>query len=253
MHRCLKCGRSVASVNEIQEGCPCGSKVFVFHRLPIQGEEMAPLSTPHITLIPAIGDDAVRAKSGGSGSPAASPPPSSPVPAIFSSGGASANPAPKSSGPSPSQLSSPSSQLSSPPSPASSPISSPPSQASSPSKIQNLAAVNPPAVASSIISSDAEEGADTDAPYSEVWLTKGGRIEPLESGAVPITSAQDISMTLPPAPPDVANVRQLKRGVYEIDVGRLQGEPLVVQDSEGIYYVRLPFAPLPTELPEKKE
>lgn len=108
-------------------------------------------------------------------------------------------------------------------------------------------------MASSIISSEPDDGLDADAPYSEVWLTKGGRIEPLEDGAVPITSAQDVSIGELPGTLEVANVRQLRRGVYEIDVGRLQGEPLVVQDSEGIYYVRLPFAPLPTEMPEKKD
>ena len=108
-------------------------------------------------------------------------------------------------------------------------------------------------MASSIISSDADDCLGEGAPYSEVWLTKGGRIEPLENGAVPITSAHDVSIGLPPSTPEVANVRQLRLGVYEIDVGRLQGEPLVVQDSQGIYYVRLPFAPLPTEMPAKKE
>lgn len=235
MHKCLKCGRSVASVNEIAEGCPCGSKVFVFQRLPSQGGEMAPLSTPHITLIPAIGDEAQGAKTGESDARAAvsSPPssqnfPSSPAPAISSP-----------------QEFSPSSPLQSP---AASSI--PPS---SPENASHLQPVNPPAVASSLISSDADDGSDSGASYSEVWLTKGGRIEPVVGGAVPITGAQDVSMGIPPVAPDVANVRQLKRGVYEIDVGRLQGEPLVVQDSEGIYYVRLPFAPLPTEMPEKKE
>lgn len=233
MHRCLKCGRSVASVNEIAEGCPCGSKVFVFQRLPSQGEEMAPLSTPHITLIPVIGDEAPGAKtSAANGNVIISPAPSSPAPAFSSS-----------------PVSPPSPQTFSHSSPLAAPAVSP----SSPEAATHLQPTGPAAVASSLISSDADEGSDSDAPYSEVWLTKGGRIEPLENGAVPIMSAQDVSMGIPPVAPEVANVRQLKRGVYEIDVGRLQGEPLVVQDSEGIYYVRLPFAPLPTEMPEKKE
>ncbi len=227
MHKCLKCGRSVASVNEIQEGCPCGSKVFIFQRLPSQGEEMAPLSTPHITLIPAIGDEAPGVKSGESGNISAAPP------SLFS-------PPPPSG-------------VSSFLQPHDSDAQKYPAPPPAPLQSINQPAANAPAVASSIISQDADEDLGADAPYSEVWLTKGGRIEPLAEGAVPITGAQDVSMGVPPIKPDVANVRQLKRGVYEIDVGRLQGEPLVVQDTEGIYYVRLPFAPLPTEMPEKKE
>lgn len=195
MHRCLKCGRSVASVNEIAEGCPCGSKVFVFQRLPSQGEEMAPLSTPHITLIPAIGDEAPGAKtSAANGNVIISPAPSSSAPAFSSS-----------------PASPPSPQAFSQSSPLQSPAGSSPSP-TSPENASHLQPVNPPAVASSLISSDADEGSDCGAPYSEVWLTKGGRIEPLE-GAVPITGARDVSAGLPAAAPDVANVRQLKRGV----------------------------------------
>lgn len=218
MHRCLKCGRTVVSVNEIAEGCACGSKVFVFHRLPSQEEETAPPAPPHITLIPSIGDETPLPKTNGPGNHAViQPVPSqtAPTPAIFS----------------PVKDDSP----------------------STPEQASHFQPPSPAAVASSIIAADADDGLDADSPYSEVWLTKGGRIEPLEDGAVPITSAHDASMGALPGAVEVANVRQLRRGVYEIDVGRLQGEPLVVQDSQGIYYVRLPFAPLPTEMPEKKE
>jgi predicted nucleic acid-binding Zn-ribbon protein len=32
MHKCSKCGRAATSLEEIDAGCPCGSKVFVFDR-----------------------------------------------------------------------------------------------------------------------------------------------------------------------------------------------------------------------------
>ena len=30
MHKCSKCGRAASSLEEIDAGCPCGSKVFIF-------------------------------------------------------------------------------------------------------------------------------------------------------------------------------------------------------------------------------
>jgi len=32
MHNCSKCGRAASSLEEIDAGCPCGSKVFIFDR-----------------------------------------------------------------------------------------------------------------------------------------------------------------------------------------------------------------------------
>ncbi|MFA6327835.1 MAG: Zn-ribbon containing protein [Candidatus Micrarchaeia archaeon] len=32
MHKCSKCGRAATSLEEIEAGCPCGSKVFIFDR-----------------------------------------------------------------------------------------------------------------------------------------------------------------------------------------------------------------------------
>ncbi|MCX6769982.1 MAG: hypothetical protein NT051_04875 [Candidatus Micrarchaeota archaeon] len=32
MHKCVRCGRAAASLEEIDSGCPCGSKAFVFGR-----------------------------------------------------------------------------------------------------------------------------------------------------------------------------------------------------------------------------
>jgi len=44
MHKCVRCGRAAASLQEINDGCPCGSKVFVFDKeavstISIAGEE----------------------------------------------------------------------------------------------------------------------------------------------------------------------------------------------------------------------
>jgi len=36
MHKCTKCGREAASLEEIDAGCPCGSKVFTFDRQAVQ-------------------------------------------------------------------------------------------------------------------------------------------------------------------------------------------------------------------------
>ena len=43
MHKCVRCGRAAASLQEINDGCPCGSKVFVFDKEAvgsIAGEEV---------------------------------------------------------------------------------------------------------------------------------------------------------------------------------------------------------------------
>jgi predicted nucleic acid-binding Zn-ribbon protein len=32
MHTCAKCGRAASSLEEIEAGCPCGSKIFTFDR-----------------------------------------------------------------------------------------------------------------------------------------------------------------------------------------------------------------------------
>ena len=42
MHKCVRCGRAAASLQEINDGCQCGSKVFVFDKevvCSIAGEE----------------------------------------------------------------------------------------------------------------------------------------------------------------------------------------------------------------------
>ena len=37
MHKCVRCGRAATSLQEINDGCPCGSKVFVFNRDAVEG------------------------------------------------------------------------------------------------------------------------------------------------------------------------------------------------------------------------
>jgi predicted nucleic acid-binding Zn-ribbon protein len=41
---------------------------------------------------------------------------------------------------------------------------------------------------------------------------------------------------------EVENVRVLQNGIFEIDVSSLLKNPVVVKDSEGVYYLRLPKA-----------
>ncbi|MFA5929304.1 MAG: hypothetical protein WC861_00305 [Candidatus Micrarchaeia archaeon] len=46
MHKCSKCGRAASSLEEIDAGCPCGSKVFIFDRqiaqAVVEGNAAAP-------------------------------------------------------------------------------------------------------------------------------------------------------------------------------------------------------------------
>ena len=37
MHKCVRCGRAATSLQEINDGCPCGSKVFVFNKDAVDG------------------------------------------------------------------------------------------------------------------------------------------------------------------------------------------------------------------------
>lgn len=32
MHRCMRCGKALEKIGEIERGCPCGSKVFLYTR-----------------------------------------------------------------------------------------------------------------------------------------------------------------------------------------------------------------------------
>ncbi len=249
MHRCLKCGRTVASVNEIAEGCPCGSKVFVFSRLEgeaadsgsiavlpqMGGKEVPPVANGHAPMQnghPASGktdekSPAAEAPAKAVPAPATEAEPVLPKP----SSAKSESPSPPSAPPEPAQTSS------SLPSPA-------PLQPSS-SKLSPISS----SVASAIIQD--EEPADPTQPYSEVWLSKGGSVEALDQPA-PIQSVGAAAAACG-AQEGVANVRQRQTGVYEIDVGRLRGEPLVIEDAQGIYYVRLPFVPLGETAPGQTE
>ncbi|MFH1306717.1 MAG: Zn-ribbon containing protein [Candidatus Micrarchaeota archaeon] len=167
MHICLKCGRVAKTVEEIEEGCTCGSKVFVFKRDESQ-QKLKPLKRAETKPSPA------EAKS-------------------FSKKSSSIYP------------------------PLSKEKKEPPS---------------PSGVASSIVSDDGEEpGHD----YSEVWLSKGAKIS-----ASPETPGSNIE-----------NIRQIKKGIFEVDLLGINSGPLVIRDSDGIYYVRLPFTQ--PELPGKKD
>ncbi len=265
MHKCLKCGRLVSSVDEISEGCSCGSKVFVFHRLPSAGEEMAPVADTSTSIPTGLGDGIQSIDSGGGPALAARDKSSSPLPSPAVPESKDAEPpAPEAKEAEPAAADTPApgqktlSDSFDPAGPITSTFPLPDAASSvvsvsSPDASSSSASSPSPAaaVASSFMFSSDEEETGPDEAYSEVWMTKGGRIEALPAKAPPITSTVDATSASGPASPlsEVANVRQLKRGVYEIDVGRLGGEPLVVQDSAGIYYVRLPFTPLGEKSP----
>ncbi len=303
MHKCLKCGNTVDSIDRLSAGCACGSKVFVFTRL--EGANPAESDGGSIALFSDGAGPQGKAESSSPSAQGDSPSPSnaSPLPAdSFSSpsnsratppSGSSSPSSSNSSSPAPSHSpshsqsdsSSPLSYLSSPaflesktegpavsvqtessrPAPdasaslfsafskvpASSPASDKPLAAASKSEIlEPVPHASGSSVASAVISSDGEEtGEDANRPYSEVWLSKGGRVQTLE-GTPLVQSVLTPHEVVPGhTGADVANVRQLKDGVYEIDVGRLRGEPLVIEDTEGVYYVRLPFVPLGESAP----
>jgi predicted nucleic acid-binding Zn-ribbon protein len=50
MHNCVRCGRAAASLEEINNGCPCGSKVFVFNKEAV--EESKQQETPSAPASP---------------------------------------------------------------------------------------------------------------------------------------------------------------------------------------------------------
>ena len=132
MHICLKCARVATTVGEIENGCPCGSKVFVYKRDDVECKKLEPIKSAQLEEI----ND----------------------------------------------------------------------------KLKNTK------------SNDDEPGHD----YSEVWLSKGAHVAKL----VPDKDSKE---------PKIENIRQIRRGVFEVDLMGLKNGPVVVRDQEGVYYVRLPF------------
>lgn len=243
MHQCLKCGRTVSTLTEIEEGCECGSKVFVFTRhglahpapaesahpiLPANGGASKPAAPSSqkksgLTFLPSI--QKVLGKPESESATPARPSKKDEVviePALGEKDGpieilpAQTHPAPSKNNLSPPK--SEAAQSASPPSPS------------------------PSAVASAPIAVNAEEPASDGKAYEEVWLSKGGRIQPLGPAQ---TVSEDGSA--------IENIRQVMRGVYEVNVTSLREGPVVVRDSDGIYYIRLPFAQLPDMLTKEKE
>ena len=61
MHKCVRCGRAATSLQEINDGCPCGSKVFVFNKDAVSegsiaGESVAPKEVK-IVSVPVSGTE----------------------------------------------------------------------------------------------------------------------------------------------------------------------------------------------------
>lgn len=137
MHICLKCARVAKTVDEIENGCPCGSKVFVYKRDEPECKRLEPIK---------------------------------------------------------------------------------PIQNGAPKCEKNGCAKH---------DSDDEPGHE----YSEVWLSKGAKISD-------IAEEEDCEDS---GEPKIENIRQIKRGIFEVDLLGLKKGPLVVRDQEGVYYVRLPF------------
>ncbi|VVB57171.1 Uncharacterised protein [uncultured archaeon] len=268
----------VESISELSEGCTCGSKVFVFSRL--EGSPSDTASPGSISLIPdLLSQKPAEMKSLPDAADSSGPNSSSASPALSSSGlsylsalepaskkkgppvsvtpeesplapspASAESPQPAPSGPSPGVESAPSSSSSdSAPSSSSSDSVSLPPLSSAPAPSDGDAPLHP-SVASSPIS-EAEEP-DSDEPYSEVWLSKGGSVEALDGQ--PLVHSVLTPPELGEEKAGVANIRQRQTGVYEIDVGRLRGEPLVIEDTEGVYYVRLPFVPLGEDAPGER-
>ncbi|MFA5108895.1 MAG: Zn-ribbon containing protein [Candidatus Micrarchaeia archaeon] len=179
MHICLKCGRSAKSVEEIEEGCTCGSKVFVFKRDEADSTHLKPLIRPGE-------EEQIFA-------------PEKPTESEFSNEEKSEEAA---------------SEL--------------PLEENENASLKNEGEFTPSGVASAILSDeplDDEPGHD----YCEVWLSKGAKISKIRAEGESVEQA-------------IENIRQVRRGIFEVDLLGLKEGPLVVRDQEGVYYVRLPFA-----------
>ena len=70
MHKCSKCGRAASSLEEIDAGCPCGSKVFVFDRQIAHAVTASGVADGNVGA-PGGNGAAVAVGNGGNGSPAA--------------------------------------------------------------------------------------------------------------------------------------------------------------------------------------
>jgi len=190
MHQCLKCGRIITDVAQIQEGCECGSQVFVFIKSESHVKKRETKSTMSLMDFEKGKDESEKGKDGATQA-------------------AHAETAHESHA-EPRVQSSPQIQSTVPH--AESLISSPLA------KDDEKKPIRPDSVASSA------QGDFEEEKWDEIWLAKGGAI-----------SAPDAF--------DLENIRQVKKGVYEVDVTALAEEdPLVIKDELGVYYVRLPFA-----------
>jgi len=198
MHICLKCGRAAESVDEITEGCTCGSKVFVFKR------EAKPVKANPPATPPAkedyFADDKIQTSKKPEGANTQKPNKESLFRGALQP---TSNPQEK--------------------------ISGAPTRGNGAQNIYPPLSTNgepkpaPSSVASAILSEDAaddEPGYD----YSEVWLSKGAKISAAEPGS------------------QVENIKQVRSGVFEVDLLGVKSGPLVVKDEDGVYYVRLPFS-----------
>ncbi len=164
MHICLKCARIAKTVDEIENGCPCGSKVFVYKRDDIECKKLEPIKE-HKCFQDTDSAESIN------------------------------------------------------------------STLSTQSKIKCI---------------DQQKNAQNNYEYdpknepgnenSEVWLAKGAQLEKVKNDDFEDEHEQDTEQSQ-----KIENVRQIKSGIFEVDLLGVKNGPLVIRDQEGVYYVRLPF------------
>ncbi len=64
-------------------------------------------------------------------------------------------------------------------------------------------------------------------------------------GPEPGAKPAGISIDSKPIVLEVENIKMLEKGVFEIDLGSLMKNPLVLKDANGVYYVKLPISNAP--------
>lgn len=202
MHKCVRCGRIAVSLEEIDAGCPCGSKVFIFGKesAPVQNEQKgaAAKTIPNIAEQPKeaeaaaepVAPDAIKAK-GAQPAPGASD-----EIGVQAGNAARANHAPAQ---------------------AAGNDSEPPE------------------------GNSASGGGTAPASGSAPRLMQAERTVVMESvepeGKVPSSYYARASFTTE----DVENIKVLTEGVFLIDVKSLSRDPMVLKDQEGVYYVKIPY------------
>ncbi len=250
MHQCLKCGKLISDLAEIQDGCSCGSQVFIYKK-----------SEEDIREKPSFRKTRVSVMDFGAGEKSQTPQAPATLPKIpqDASGKAPANEkdfglAEPAKAPGAGQNVFADGKYSGGKAPANEKDFGLAEPAKAPAAGENVfdnekysgsnGAANAgdgkysggnEARGEKDLADKAAAGASTEenGDWQEIWLSKKAEIWAAGDG-------------------DLENIRQLRKGVYEVDFkGLSDGNPVVVKDEEGIYYVRLPFTEV--TLPAKRQ